>query len=507
MVVARFLIKPLLNLYNNRHNKKEHNIKELQLKLLSQLLKSNEKTLIGKYYSFKEIKNTPDDYTKQIPVHTYDDIYNKWWSKSHLNNEQNVFWYEPIKYFALSSGTSGGTTKFLPVSKSTITSMSKTTARMFSQLAVMPLSSSQLTKQVLWVGGSAQLTEENGIYTGDISGINAKFRSSYLTQLFKPEADVTRILSWEDRLELMIERAPDWDIGVLCGIPSWVTLLLEKIVERYELSSIHEIWPNLHTYVSGGIHLEPFKEKLFQLIGKTVTIRDTYLASEGFFAYQYGNHTDLRMKLNLKEYFFEGIPYTGESSLNDFQRCVPCFEFELNKNYALVVTNKGGAWRYLIGDIVQVINKDEMSIKLIGRTSQSLSITGEHLTGIELLKAMNRLNTTLNISPKQFLVVPIIEETKVYHHWYMSIEGYAELESIANTIDLALKRSNDDYKSVRKSGVLGVPVVTIIPDTLFTDWLKSQGKYGNQNKLPLVLNDLQAIKWREFMGQVNCETI
>jgi len=157
---------------------------------------------------------------------------------------------------------------------------------------------------------------------------------------------------------LIIERARQWDIGILCGIPSWVTLLLEKIIERYQLNCILDIWPNLRVYVSGGIHFEPYKENFFNLIGKNISVRDTYLASEGFFAYQYGDQDDLRMKLNLKDYFFEGIPYVHESSLNQTESTVPCYEFELNKKYALVITNKSGAWRYLIGDIIEVVNKE-----------------------------------------------------------------------------------------------------------------------------------------------------
>jgi len=200
VVFVKFLVRQVFKRYNNKYNKKQYDVKKQQLTLLIKLLEFNQNTSFGKFYSFKEMIKNPKYYQTKVPIHRYEDLYQDWWSRTHLKDEQHIFWNEPIRYFALSSGTSEGATKYLPVSKSAISSMSKITMRMISQIHEIINHSSELTSQVLWLGGSSNLNEDNGIFTGDISGINAKFRPSYLNKVFKPEKDISNILSWEKRL-------------------------------------------------------------------------------------------------------------------------------------------------------------------------------------------------------------------------------------------------------------------------------------------------------------------
>ena len=169
------------------------------------------------------------------------------------------------------------------------------------------------------------------------------------------------------------------------GVPAWIEILLEKIIKRYHLNNIHDIWPDLMIYVHGGVSFEPYKKGFRKLLGKEITYIETYLASEGFIAFQTHPETHwMRLVLN-NGIFYEFIPFDDdnfddEGNLVDDPQTLMIDQIEEYKDYAILLSTCAGSWRYLIGDTVRLLSKRESHIVITGRTKHFLSLCGEHMS-------------------------------------------------------------------------------------------------------------------------------
>lgn len=487
--------------YNNHASPKRK-----QEIVLKGLLKKAQNTTFGNYYNFKEILNSHDlmnTYRKVIPVFDYNTIYEKWWHLS-LHNIDNVTWPGKIRYYALSSGTSGAPSKYIPISNDMSKFMRRAGRKMFFALNHFDVNPDVFTKGMLMLGGTSSLKKEGKYFSGDLSGINANKIPGWLRPYFKHGARVHKLKTWEERIEAIIKNAPDWDISVVVGIPSWVQLMMEQVISHYKVKSIHDIWPNLRVFVHGGVHFEPFRKGFEKIMTKPVVYMDTYLASEGFFGFQHSpDHKGMCLELQ-KGIYYEFIPFNEsnfdeEGNLKNNPTTLTIDEIKEGLDYAMLISTCAGAWRYLLGDTIKFLNLNRSEFVISGRTKHYLSICGEHLSVDNMNQAIHKVSEELNLSFKEFTVSAVEDQGKFRHAWYLGCETMISEDIVLPLLDEELKRVNDDYR-IERNSVLEQPRLKIIPIFIFYKWQEKQGKMGGQNKFPRVLKSSTFKEWESFVS-------
>lgn len=481
-----------------------------QMRTLKKLLQKGTETEFGKKYDFKSIldsKSLYRTYKQMVPLMDYT-IMHEWWQKAY-NGAENITWPGKIEFFALSSGTSEGASKYIPVSQDMIKSITKAGLRQVISIAKTNIPKDFLTKDYLMVSGSTSLyfNDEGKTYAGDLSGITSGRIPGWFDRFSKPSHDIRSEKSWQNKIERMVEEAPDWDVVAIAGVPAWIQILFENIIKRYHLKNIHDLWPNLSVYIWGGVSIEPYKKSLDKLLGQPIMYFETYLASEGFVAYQ--TKIDAKgMRLNFKNgMFFEFIPF-NENNFDENGNMRPdalslnIKQVELDKEYAIILSTCSGAWRYLIGDTIKFVDLDECEVKITGRVKHFLSICGEHLSVDNMNKAISMLSDQLEMPINEFTVKGLTIGGVHSHHWYIA-SNRPELKEkeVADQLDKYLCAVNDDYATERKHALSEVKV-TLLPGETFISWMQEQGKFGSQNKFPRVLTNAKYQEWLNFLGDV-----
>lgn len=487
----------------DRYSPEQH-----QRRVLRRLLTKAQHTLFGQTYKFGKLLASPQYVSKfrlTVPVHDYNSIFSKWWNKA-LHNEEDVCWPGAVRYFALSSGTSESSSKHIPVTKDMIKSIQKVSVNQILSLSKYDLPESLFEKGILMLGGSTHLHQKGSYFEGDLSGITASNIPFWFQHFYKPGKKIAKEMDWNAKLEEITEKAREWDIGIIVGVPAWVQLLIEKVIAKYQLKNIHEIWPNLSIYVHGGVSFEPYRKGFEALLGKQLNYIETYLASEGFIAYQ-DEPGERSMRLNLNNgIFFEFIPFTqeyfnSEGEIIGRPRTYMVHEVEEGQDYAILLSTNSGAWRYLIGDVVRFTNKENCDIIIVGRTKHFLSLCGEHLSVDNMNKAIEMVSDELNIRINEFTVSGIPFDTMFAHKWYIGTEDTQDVEKVRELLDEKLKILNDDYRVERGSALKEV-FVEIIHPSVFLMWMESHNKVGAQNKFPRVMKNHQFEKWESFVRSI-----
>ena len=479
---------------------------EDQVRVLRKLLKRAGVTSFGRQYGFQDLWDVPDvisSFQSTVPYFDYDQIFARWWQQS-LDGRPNVSWKGRTKYFALSSGTTGDSSKYIPVTNDMRRSMQRAALRMFACLPRYGLPTNFYFKDWLMIGGSANLQDLGPAMAGDLSGINARNPPLWLRKFYKPGTKTAKLSTWEERTAVIVENAPRWDVSVLTGVPSWVQLTIENILAHYNLDDIHQLWPNLSIFVSGGVALAPYKKSFEALLGKPLIYQDTYLASEGFIAFQDRPGTSAMRLITDNGIFFEFVPFdethfNADGHIRPGVNSLSIDEVAEGEDYALVITTCAGAWRYLIGDVVRFADKARCEIIITGRTKHFLSICGEHLSIDNMNQAIGRLERDLEIVVGEFTVGAVRSGSHFTHRWYLGVEGDIDHQILRARLDEHLKEVNDDYRAER-GAMLGPPQVQIIPARRFYDWQKAVGKMNGQSKIPRVLKGEQFKKWEQFVN-------
>lgn len=477
-----------------------------QIKVLKKLLKKAKHTQFGQHYHFDEILNSRHPgkkFQELVPTFDYNKIYSNWWHKT-LEGQTDVCWPGKIKYFALSSGTSEAASKYIPITNDLMRgnriAMIKhlLTLRTYENLPVRSLG-----KGWLMLGGSTDLQKGPGYYAGDLSGITAKKVPFWFSPFYKPGKQIAKTKDWNKKLEYIVNEAPNWDIGFVVGVPAWIQMCMEMIIERYQLKNIHEIWPNLAFFVHGGVSFEPYKHGFEKLIGKPLIYIETYLASEGFIAYQ-SRQDAAGMKLLTNEHIFlEFVPFDDanfdhDGNIKPDAEALMIHEAEEGKDYALLISTSAGTWRYLIGDTVRFTDKEHNEIIITGRTKHFLSLVGEHLSVDNMNKAVQLVSEELNISIPEYTVVGEPHGNFFAHHWYVACDDRVSAELLRDKIDAALKHINDDYAVERGSALKDV-YLDILSEDVFMKFMASKGKIGGQHKFPRVLKGKILEDWKKFL--------
>jgi phenylacetate-coenzyme A ligase PaaK-like adenylate-forming protein len=385
-----------------------------------------------------------------------------------------------------------------------IRSFQRSSIRQYAILHALDLNEEFFSASGLAVGGSSKLKKIGNRYEGDLSGILKKHTSIFVKPITKPSNSISAIPDWNDKLNAMVEKAPQWNIGIIAGIPSWCIMLMERIIERYKLETIHDIWPNFRVYVHGGVYMDPYVGRLEKICSKEVFLLDTYLASEGYFAFQTSpNEKGMKLLLN-NGIFFEFIPFDSrffneEGELISNYKALTVSEVKEGVDYALVITTNAGLWRYLIGDLVRFIDVREHRLIISGRIKQFLSLCGEHLSLDNINQALTRLNTPNRLIEPEFTI--FVDKEQQLHHWFVElVDDNEDRGELIKKIDRELSLLNDDYYSARKYN-LKDPILTCIPKGTIYAYMKSLEKLGAQNKMPRVLNDAQATRWFDFLSE------
>jgi phenylacetate-coenzyme A ligase PaaK-like adenylate-forming protein len=477
-----------------------------QLKTLHKLVRYASNTQFGVHNNFSEILDAPDmvgAFQQNVPFTDYEQFYNDWLHRA-IDGESDVAWPGVVKYYALSSGTTGSPSKRIPVTKQMIRSFQRTTIKQFTSIAELNLPDGFYQKSFLAVGGSSKLEKVGNHIEGDLSGILKKHTSIVLLPLTKPDGETAAIKDWNQKLDRMVEMATSWDISTIAGVPSWCIMLMERIVAHYKVNNIHDIWPNLELYLSGGVYVEPYLSRLHKVCGRPIHVRNTYLASEGYFAYQKHSASE-GMQLLLKTgIFFEFVPFNRENfdesgNITEAARALTINEVAAGEDYALVISTNAGLWRYMIGDLVQFTDVEKREIKISGRIKQYLSLVGEHLSLDNINVAIQRTSEELQIDIPEFCLFADTE--KQCHRWYFGSPSTINEMQVMQTVDRILGELNDDYRAVRKYNTLKDPIPTCTSMKIFYDFMEAKGKLGSQNKFPRVMNQHQSKEWRLFVNQ------
>ena len=481
-----------------------------QLKVLKKLLRKARFTQFGQQYKFDEIlfsKHPGKRFQQLVPTYNYSKIYSEWWYKT-LDGVPDVCWPGMINFFALSSGTSEAASKYIPITKELIRSNTITSFKQLLSLTRYEnIPRSSIGKGWLMLGGSTQLQKGATYYAGDLSGIQQKNIPFWFMGLglYKPGKKIAKEKDWSKKLDEIVENAPNWDIGFIIGVPAWLQLCIEKIIDRYKLNNIHELWPNLAFYVHGGVAMEPYKKGFEKLLGKPITYIETYLASEGFLAYQNRQDTrNMHLALN-NNIFFEFVPFNdtnfdSEGNMVEDPEVLMIHEIEEDRDYAILISTNAGAWRYAIGDTIKLVDKERSEIIITGRTKHFLSLVGEHLSVDNMTQAIELASEELNISIPEFTVAGVPHGNFFAHEWFVVTDDTIDAIKLAEVLDAKLKILNDDYEVERKHALKAV-TAHVLPEHIFLDFMRSMGKVGGQHKFPRVLKGKMLLDWKAFLKE------
>lgn len=477
---------------------------DVQANVLRKLIEKAQDTDFGKAHNFKELyfsSNIVEDFRKFVPINNYSTMH-PWWMQSYEGKE-NVCWPGKTSHFALSSGTSEGASKYIPVTKDMLKAIKRASLGQILSIAKSDLPKEFMTKHSLMVSGSTDL-HFNGIsYSGDLSGITTGNIPFWFQAFSKPDKRTMKRRNWEEKIEEMVNEAPKWDVGMIAGVPAWIQILFEKIIERYNLNNIHEIWPNFKVYVHGGVAFGPYKKAFQKLLGEEIMYYETYLASEGFIAYQRRPHVEgMELQIN-NGIFFEFVPFnddnfTEDGNLKPDAQAISILEVEPGVEYALLMSTVSGAWRYMIGDVIKFTSDQNMELVITGRTKHFLSLCGEHLSVDNMTRGVGMLADELGIDIPEFTVSGIPHKGMYAHHWYLAIEGDFDQTVLAEKLDNYLKQLNDDY-GVERNHALHEIIVETVPNDTFIGFLREKGKIGSQNKFPRVIKGDLYQEWKGFV--------
>ncbi|MEQ8705241.1 MAG: GH3 auxin-responsive promoter family protein [Phaeodactylibacter sp.] len=465
-----------------------------QREQLLKLLQTARSTAFGLYHGFSQILEAEDPvsaYQQAVPVFEYDQMNQMWWQQQ--QKLPDITWPGKPDYFALSSGTTGKESKRIPVTTAMLDSIRAVGVAQAERLAQFDLPPELFEKEILMLSSSAQLQRHtNGHLEGEISGINTNNIPGWFSGFYRPGLEIAQIDTWDDRVRAIAEAAPDWDVGALAGIPSWIQLMLQEIIDYHNLKNIHEIWPSLSIYATGGVAFEPYRKSLERLLARPLVYLDTYLASEGFFAYNARPGTmDMRLAAE-QGIFYEFIPFDergfdATGNILEQPEVLTLHEVETGVDYALLVSTPAGLYRYMIGDTVKFTDLDRLELRISGRTKYFLNVVGSQLSEEKMNAAIGELSESIAHPINEYAVAAMKSETGDFiHQWVVTIPGTVDELEAADILDQSLQERNKNYAVARTKGLKAVKL-TALPEKTVYSWLEQRKKKGGQVKMPRVL--------------------
>jgi hypothetical protein len=482
---------------------------KVQHATLLKLVRKARNTRFGRDHDFSRISSVAD-YQARVPVRDYEFFWNTYWKEPYPRLD-DVTWPGKIPYYALSSGTTSGATKYIPVSWDMVKSNKKagfTTSALFRHTNP---GAKLLTGKFFFLGGSTDLRKQpDGSLAGDLSGIASKESPGLLHPYLFPPFDLTQMSDWDAKVRKFAELSAREPITALSGIPAWMYVLFGKLKEVTGKKTVAEAWPDLRLIIHGGTKFDPYRELFRNEIGSDlVKFCEVYPCSEGFIATEDPRYKLLRIVPD-HGIFFEFVP-VDELGKKEFPTRHTLANVEVGVQYAVVLTSCAGVWSYVVGDTVAFERRDPPLIRFTGRTKYFLSAFGEHLISEEVEKAVSHAASVCGVVALDFHVGPVFpsQPGKPGHHLYLIefAEGKPDVVRFAKLIDEELTRINEDYGPHRVGDLaMLMPEVRVVKPGGFAEWMKARGKYGGQNKVPRMDNSgamtADAATWFETNGWV-----
>ncbi len=479
-----------------------------QEKQLKELLKKAKDTAFGKFYGFKELLEADDvikAFKSEVPIFDYHQMHENWWHKQ--QEHPDISWPGKPDFFALSSGTTGKSSKRIPITDDFLQSMRDVGTSLIRSIPNFDFPQELFESEILMLSSSANLSKhEQGYLEGEISGINVSNFPDWYDLFYRPGKEIAAISDWDERVKQIAKEAPNWNIGAVAGIPSWVLLMLQEVIKYNKVKTIHDIWPNLTVYASGGVAFETYREDFEAISGKPITIIDTYLASEGFFSYTAKPNT-LNMEIALSHgYFYEFIPFdergvdeTGGLLENPVSLTID--EVELDQDYVLIISSCAGAWRYQIGDVIKFTDLNPHEIKITGRTKFFLNVVGSQLSEEKMDDAILEVSKSLDITINEYSVAAMKNADQDYiHQWIIVSEKEVSNDKFKELLDKALKEANKNYGVARSKALKGISVKAISKE-VYHNYLAQGKKKGGQVKTPKVMGEEKMKKFLKFIEE------
>jgi len=467
---------------------------EVQNETLTSLLNRAKNTEFGKKHDFKSIKNY-QTFSNRIPLSDYENFYNL--INRSIKGEQNIFWSEPIKWFAQSSGTTNSVSKFIPVSNETLEKCHFQAGKDALCLYINNNKNSNLfSGKSLRLGGSKKLYENNNHFFGDLSAIMIDNLPIWAEMISTPNNEISLMEKWDEKVEAIIENTINENVTSLAGVPSWMLTLLNNVLEKTKKTNIFEIWGNLEVYFHGGVNFNPYRQEFKKILSNDMQFYETYNASEGFFAIQdLNNSNELLLMLDYGIYY-EFIEMDSYGLLN--QKVINLSEVKKNINYAIVISTNSGLWRYKIGDTIKFTSISPYRIQISGRTKSFINAFGEELIIENAEKALTKTLLSHKLNIVEYTVAPFYMNKKKsgHHQWLIEFKNPPKnLLAFKKDLDFNLQKTNSDYKSKRFKNITMSEIEIIVArKNLFYDWLKKNKKLGGQNKVPRLCNDRKLIE-------------
>jgi len=472
--------------------KEPHNA---QFALWQDLLAAGQYTEFGRRHNFSGIQSI-QDYKKAVPIQGYDEL--KPYIERMMNGEENVLWNTPVEWFAKSSGTTSDKSKFIPISKESLKENHYRASKdVLTSYYISHPDSDLLTGKALVIGGSHQINHVNDqVHYGDLSAVvlqNSPFWGHWLRT---PDLSIALMDEWEEKIEKLAQTTIKENVTSMAGVPTWLLVLLRRILEITGKQTIKEVWPSLELYMHGGVSFVPYRQQFEKLIGAPINYLEIYNASEGFFAAQDDLSAEGMLLMVDHGVFYEFMPM--EEYGKEDPATIPLSEVQLHTNYAPVITTNGGLWRYLVGDTVQFTSLQPYRIKVSGRLKHYINAFGEEVMVDNTDKAIAIATERTGYVVRDYTAAPVYfsDGGNGAHEWLIEFENEPEnLNTFVEELDKALKSINSDYEAKRHKDIaLRLPVVQSVSKESFNSWLKSKGKLGGQHKVPRLANDRNTLE-------------
>ncbi len=458
---------------------------ETQQKVFNNLIRQAESTQFGKDHNFSNIKSF-EAFAKQVPVRDYEQL--KSYVDKVVAGESNILWKGKPLYFAKTSGTTSGA-KYIPLTKESMPFHIQAAKNAILSYIHETGKSDFVDGKMIFLQGSPEMEEKNGIKLGRLSGIVAHYVPKYLQKNRLPSWETNCIADWETKVDAIVEETFHQNMSVISGIPSWVQMYFEKLKTKTNLP-VGDLFKNFNLFIYGGVNYEPYRAKFEQLIGRKVDAIELFPASEGFFAYQDTQKEKGMLLLLNSGIFYEFIK--AEEFFTDNPKRLTIKEVEIGVNYVLIISTNAGLWAYNIGDTIAFTSTKPYRIIVTGRIKHYISAFGEHVIGKEVETALQKAISETTISVNEFTVAPQINPISglPYHEWLIEFDSEPEdLEAFALKIDGEMRQQNVYYDDLIKGHVLRTIVIRKVAKNGFQEYMKSIGKLGGQNKLPRLSND------------------
>jgi len=494
--VKAALSKPFAKYIAKRIKKWSSKPLETQQKVFENLISEAKNTAFGKDHGFSTIK-THEDFKTKVPIRDYEEL--KPYVERVVAGEKDVLWKGKPIYFAKTSGTTSGA-KYIPITKESMPTHVEA-ARNAILLYINETGNSKFVDgKMIFLQGSPVLEENNGIKLGRLSGIVAHYVPQYLQKNRMPSLETNCIEDWEAKVEAIVEETINEDMTIISGIPSWVQMYFEKLMEKTD-KKVGDIFKNFNLFIFGGVNYEPYRAKFENLIGKKVDSIELYPASEGFFAFQDKQH-EKGMLLQLNSgIFYEFVE--AEHFFTDNPKRITLADVKLGVNYVMIISSTAGLWAYNIGDTVEFTSLQPYRVIVSGRIKHFISAFGEHVIGKEVEQALKEATENTSISVNEFTVVPQINPSEglPHHEWLIEYENEPKIEQdFIEALEQSLQNQNSYYLDLIKGKILRPLKITKIKKDGFQTYMKSIGKLGGQNKIPRLSNDR---KIADIMYQLN----